>query len=299
VEWHEAVWQPVIVVRPHSCRRGIKPLPRRGLLPHPARRLNRNPNMKPKLISRRSPRSRFGFTLVELLVVIAIIGILASMTLAVIGKVSVKAKEKKAKLETQAIVNAIEAYDSAYGRLPVSGAIQNLAGAGDFTFGGSVIQNQALAVVSPLYTTNNDEVISILMDTTTNDLTHLAVNFNHVKNPRSNKFLTATTTGETTLPGVGPDGIYRDPWGSPYIISLDLNYDEQCRDAFYGLTAVANSANNNPGALGLITTTPGGALNNYQFHSKVMVWSAGADKKIDPFAAANVGVNKDNILSWQ
>ena len=33
--------------------------------------------------------------------------------------------------------------------------------------------------------------------------------------------------------------------------------------------------------------------------SKVMVWSAGPDKKVDPKSKANVGANKDNILSWK
>ena len=39
--------------------------------------------------------------------------------------------------------------------------------------------------------------------------------------------------GNTTSPGVGPDGVYRDPWGNPYIITIDLNYDDKARDAFY------------------------------------------------------------------
>ena len=40
-------------------------------------------------------------------------------------------------------------------------------------------------------------------------------------------FLNATMSGDPTLPGVGPDLVYRDPWGNPYIITMDLNYDEQ------------------------------------------------------------------------
>ena len=45
--------------------------------------------------------------------------------------------------------------------------------------------------------------------------------------------------------GVGNDLVYRDPWGNPYVISMDLNYDEQCQDAFYCLTMV--SSPNPPG----------------------------------------------------
>jgi hypothetical protein len=58
-----------------------------------------------------------------------------------------------------------------------------------------------------------------------------------------------------------------------------------------------NSAN--PGLNGL--TNPDGTgttQNNFQFHGKVMVWSAGPDKMIDPGSPANKGANKDNILSW-
>jgi hypothetical protein len=42
-------------------------------------------------------------------------------------------------------------------------------------------------------------------------------------------------------------------------------------------------------------------LDRFQFHGKVMVWSAGPDGKIDNTGTvkANAGFNKDNVLSWQ
>ncbi len=30
---------------------------------------------------------------------------------------------------------------------------------------------------------------------------------------------------------MGPDDVLRDPWGSPYIVTLDLNDDQKCYDA--------------------------------------------------------------------
>jgi hypothetical protein len=39
--------------------------------------------------------------------------------------------------------------------------------------------------------------------------------------------------------------------------------------------------------------------NFYEANAKVMVWSAGPDKMIDPNSKANVGANKDNVLSWK
>jgi len=95
-------------------------------------------------------------------------------------------------------------------------------------------------------------------------------------------------------------GVYRDPWGNPYIISLDLNYDESCNDAFYSLQTVSQDTKQT-GWNGLVN--PDAAVNgnsdNFQLHGKVMVWSAGPDGKIDPTKPANTDVNKDNVLSWQ
>ncbi len=308
VEWHEAVWAPAIIVRRAFRRGAIKPLFVKGLLKPAAPRHHLTKTMKPKLFFSR--RSRAGFTLVELLVVIAIIAILASMTLAVIGKVGGKAKQKKAQIEAQAIVTAIEGYDSAYGRFPISTALQNalnnIGWKDDYTYGGSLFINQATSL-SSLYTSNNSEVVAILMNLKAFPDGTPTINAGNQKNPHSTVFLTAMTTGDSTLPGVGPDLVYRDPWGNPYIISMDLNYDDQCRDGFYGLQGVSQNPPPGPyvqtGFNGLSNpNNPAPTLplqNDFRFHGKVMVWSAGPDKKIDTGTPANTGVNKDNILSWQ
>jgi hypothetical protein len=107
-------------------------------------------------------------------------------------------------------------------------------------------------------------------------------------------------SGDTNLPGVGPDLIYRDPWGTPCVISMNLNYDEQCQDALYSLDNVSgfNQTTGNPGFNGLTNPDPT-KHNNFQYHGRVMVWSAGSDKKIDPKDPANDWENRNNILSWK
>jgi hypothetical protein len=159
----------------------------------------------------------------------------------------------------------------------------------------------------PIFT--NSDVIAILMDLTNFPGGGMTVNTNYQKNPQRTVFLNPRMTSNPKMPGVGPDLVYRDPWGNPYVISMDLNYDDQCQDAFYCLSAVSGpplpaTPNSNPGFNGLVnvdTAKPDG----YQFHGKVMVWSAGPDKMLDPNVAnastvrANTGVNKDNVLSWQ
>jgi hypothetical protein len=232
------------------------------------------------------------------------------------------AKMVKAHTEAAAIVTAIQAYDSAYGRFPVSAAAQSQAVAnanpspsnlrnlnGDFTYGGTF---QTPAGSPPMGTTvngsimTNAEVIAILMDITTYPNNGApTINTNHVKNPQQRVFLNAKsssynpTTGGLPLPGVGTDLVYRDPWGNPYIISMDLNYDGMCQDAFYCRAAVSQQVGTT-GWNGLVSSGNPQILNDYKYRGTVMVWSAGPDGKIDPNnTPANQGFNKDNVLSWQ
>jgi len=123
---------------------------------------------------------------------------------------------------------------------------------------------------------------------------------NYQKNPQKTIFLNAKMVGDTnTWPGVGPDLVYRDPWGNPYVITVDMDEDNQMVDAFYSLQAVSQQ-NGQTGYNGLVNSIDaGGNGNHFQYHGSVMVWSAGPDKKIDPKVFANQGVNKDNIISWQ
>ena len=256
-----------------------------------------------------SRRNRLAFTLIELLVVISIIAILAGLLLPTLAAVKKHALMVKARLEVNDIALAVQAYDSAYGRFPVSNAAQTQAGInavgggspnGDFTYGGTfptpsgtyTVQTRGLPLV-------NDEVVAILMDITNYPGGGPTVNMNHVKNPQQTAFLKAKPSGDTKSPGVGTDLVYRDPWGNPYVISMDLNYDEMCQDAFYCQKKISwQSASPNAGLNGLISAGNPMFSDDFKYRGTVMVWSAGPDGKIDPNSPANQGANKDNIMSW-
>ena len=285
-----------------------------GRLPLPALRRN-SASFKPmKNVANRSRRPR-AFTLIELLTVIAIIAILAAMLLPTLAAARRSAQKRQASVDEQGILQAIESYDASYSRFPVSSNTQAIAASGilpnndgDFTYGGSTfatnIALSGLPAGDSVFTTSNAEVVAILMNNTN---WASGVNAGYVKNPNQTIFLNAKQSGYNpsvpgaALGGVDINGVYRDPWGNPYVITMDLNYDGFCFDAFYCMQKVSQQpSGGQSGYNGLVNQTdPNGNGNHFQLHAKAMVWSAGFDGRLDANNPVTTSYNKDNVLSWQ
>ena len=256
-------------------------------------------------------RRSAGFTLIELLVVIAIIGTLAALLLPALGGVKKAAQKGKAKTEIQGLVTAINAYETTYSRFPISTAGANSVNAvcPDFTFGtvttaGPTLNNrfnQPLPTIqnngnTGNYQAANSELMAILMDLEKFPDNTPTVNVNHAKNPQKTPFISPKQSGDNVGPGVGNDLVYRDPWGNPYIVTMDLSADNKTRDGFYSKQQVSQETGTT-GINGLVQTDTGNP-DSFEANTTVMIWSLGPDGQALNTLKANNGVNKDNITSW-
>jgi len=161
-----------------------------------------------------------------------------------------------------------------------------------------------VAVPGITYVTNNSEVMAVLLDMEYWPVapSNPTINKDHVKNPQKTHYLNAAMAKDANSPGIGPDGVYRDPWKNPYVITMDLNYDDKARDGFYrSYTVSADPTDSNTTKRGLNGLIPKGvgASAIYEANAPVMVWSAGPDGMIDDTKNANQSANQDNVLSWK
>ncbi len=242
-----------------------------------------------------SRRIARGFTLIELLVVISIIATLAALLLPALSRAGLKAKVSAARLDIKNLTLAIGEYDDHYSRLPAIARTSITGVTPDMTFGLAGLAAQpGTAVIA-----TNTDVLVVLMDVVSFPAMGNAptINAGHARNPQQDAVYKPSKLDGSFDPGPGVssrDYQFRDPWRHPYIITLDMNGDGRCRDAFYCNPAVSRQSGN----LGYNGLSDNGS-GFFEFPGQSMIWSLGPDGRIDPNLPANAGPNRDNILGWQ
>ena len=160
---------------------------------------------------------RDAFTLIELLVVISIIAILVGLLFPAMGGVQERARKLQATNDEQGIVNAVKSYYTEYGRYPLPmGAATSPT---DVIFGPQGVSN---------YT--NERLFNVLRGLPTTD-DGTASGAEYKLNARQIVFLEAKQAKDTTAPknGISANaatrGQWMDPWGQPYVIFVDADYN--------------------------------------------------------------------------
>lgn len=164
-------------------------------------------------------RAGRGFTLIELLVVISIIIVLAAVGFGAAQKAMDRARKVQAQAVVRALEQSIESYISEYSKFP------NISANSDEvqTIGESGV-----------------ELLTILMGKEQTGTS--------MQNPRQIPFLSGLKEAKGNKGGIlygrggsGNDiqGLY-DPWGKPYRILLDDDFDDEIRDPIKSGTIIRN-----------------------------------------------------------
>src|SRR5437762_820508 len=215
-----------------------------------------------------------GFTLIELLIVIGIIAILIGLLFPAFKAVQNQARQTQAKNDLTQIVTAVNAFYTEYGKYPTSQTTDYVFGPG----GGSA----------------NNVLFKELQGCPTTGVWPPTCSGNSTLNTRQIVFISPPAVKTPTNPRSGiatqaatvncfsaAIGDFVDPWGTPYNVEIDGDYNNQITTNPYG----ASGPGSQPLTIGVIA------------------WSLGSDgvlgTKTGTCTGNNSFTNSDDVISWQ
>ena len=238
----------------------------------------------PRLGFHRNPaqeRRRCAFTLIELLVVIAIIAILIGLLFPAFKAVQNQAKQAQAKNDLTQIVNAVNAFYTEYGKYPLPSSTTT-----DFIYGpggnSSPPSNAEL-----FYTLRGVNAGTMNANNAANPRIIVFINPPYVKNQTNPRSGIATQAATINCFSVAI-GDFVDPWGTPYDVEIDGDYNNQITTNPYG---------------------PNGGAGPQPLTIGVIAWSLGLDGVLGTktgtctgdniFKNSTTGAQSDDVISWQ
>src|SRR4029077_19484358 len=195
------------------------------------------------------PSDERAFTLIEILVVMTLIAILVGIGVPAFTSVMEQARKTQAKNEEQQIVAAVNAFYTDYGKYPLVTADTTLTGTS---------------------TPSNGDLFFTLRAVSG------GANAGNVINTRAIVFIQPPVSKDQTTPRSGiktTTSVWYDPWGSPYNVMIDGDYDNQLTNPYAD------------------TPPPGGAT----LYLGVIVWSFGKNGRLGggPAAAGPAGFTSE------
>jgi prepilin-type N-terminal cleavage/methylation domain-containing protein len=228
-------------------------------------------------------RTRAGFTLIELLTVIAIIAILMGLLLPAMNAAKNAAKKSAAKTDLTQLVNATKSFYTDYGVYPVD---PSLGSTQDQEYGAPSGNRHNSDVINVLRADTNpgDTLSSGAAPTSINTREVVYLDVPLVKNSLSP--ISGLGTGKETN-GISTPGEWYDPFGGPYIIDIDANYD-----GYVDLTSAVLLGYKDPNFY--LTFKGGSAL-----QTGVIAGSFGGDHVQGSKAKPGTYSGSDDVLSWE
>jgi prepilin-type N-terminal cleavage/methylation domain-containing protein len=208
------------------------------------------------------------FTLIELLVVMTLIAILLGIGYPAFTSVMESARKTQAKNEEQQIVAAVNAFYTDYGKYPIVTADTTLTGTSAPSNGDLFYSLRAVALGANALNANGVPAV----------------------NPRAIVFIQPPVSKDQTNPRSGiktSNSIWYDPWGSPYNVMIDGDYDNQLANpytdrpagatVYLGVTVWSFGKNGalggGPAAVGPAGfTSEGGSAGNFFGSGDVISW---------------------------
>ena len=185
-----------------------------------------------------------GFTLLELLIVITIIGILAGIAFPVSNSVIKKARVTQCNQQMSNLITSLKGYQLEYGHVPIS------------TTGAD----------SEVTTDNAVFMLSLMGENPSSG--------NAYKNPREIDFYEPNYTKSGRGGWSEDNQELADPWGEPFVILLDTDFDKKLINPSDTTSASGSGASAAPSLL----------------RKEILIYSGGPDGDIDTW--------EDNVMSW-
>ncbi len=189
------------------------------------------------------------FTLIELFVIMAVIAILMGLAFPAFQSVQNSARNAQAKNDLVQIVTAVNAFYTEYGKYPTAATTDVAAKVGAGGTSSDLLFRELRGL--PTATMNPRQIVFM--------------------SPSDAKDQTNSRSGIKTS-----DGQLYDPWGAPYGIVMDANYDNQIANLYTADTGAGSAS----------------------IRQGVIAWSLGRNKSGGSAAKSSTAA-ADDIISWQ